>query len=361
MLVLTASTYNGAPTARLSAEFDETGGTIGRADHNHMVLPDHDRTVSRVHAQVVFRNGRYVIVDRGSNPIAVNGKEVGSGREEALNAGDVVQVGAYVLAVSSGAGAGAGAATASTDPFADTGASAHRISAGEAWPATSAPTPFTPTEPLAAPMPPPVSGAAPDALLAALLDGLNVPELNIETLTPGLMCQIGQLLRESTRGAVELLAARAALRPDVGAETTMVVAAENNPLKFSPSVEVALRRLLGPSVRGLMPAPAAMRDAFDDLHAHQLGVLAGMRAALEGLLARFDPAQLEATLAPRTGLANLIPASRKSRLWESFEALYSQLSREAEDEFHQRFGAAFAHAYDTDIAQRQRNDAPPPP
>ena len=398
MLVLTASTYNGAPSERLSAAFDETGGTIGRADHNHMVLPDRDRTVSRVHAEVAFRNGSYVIVDRGSNPIEVNGKELGSGREEPLHAGDTVQIGAYVLAVSSGA-------AASTDPFADTGASAHRISPSDSWPATSAPTPLAPAAPLASstaaipndwdpfgdmpstttaprapsstipdidppraapqpwPSPPavaPTSSAAPDALLASLLDGLNVPDLRLETLTPGLMRQIGQLLRESTRGTVELLAARTALKREVRAEVTMIVARENNPLKFSPSVEVALQHLLGPPARGFLPASAAMRDAFDDLRAHQIGVLAGMRAALEGLLARFDPAQLEATLAPRTGLATLIPASRKSRLWESFEALYSQLSREAEDEFHQLFGEAFVYAYETYIAQLQRDDAPPP-
>ena len=401
MLVLTASSYNGAPSERLSARFDETGGTIGRADHNHMVLPDNDRTVSRVHAQVAFRNGSYVIVDRGSNPIEVNGKELGSGREEPLHPGDTVQIGAYVLMVSSSA------AAASTDPFADTGASAHRISPSDSWPATSAPTPLAPAAPLAsstaaipndwdpfgdmpsassapqapsptisdvdigtprvAPQPrpgppaaPPISGAAPDALLASFLDGLNVPDLQLETLTPGLMRQIGQLLRESTRGTVELLAARTALKREVRAEVTMIVARENNPLKFSPSVEVALQHLLGPPARGFLPASAAMRDAFDDLRAHQIGVLAGMRAALEGLLARFDPAQLEATLAPRTGLANLIPASRKSRLWESFEALYSQLSREAEDEFHQLFGEAFVYAYETYIAQLQRDDAPPP-
>jgi FHA domain-containing protein/type VI secretion system protein len=398
MLVLTASTYNGAPSERLSAAFDETGGTIGRADHNHMVLPDRDRTVSRVHAQVAFRNGSYVIVDRGSNPIEVNGKELGSGREEPLHAGDTVQIGAYVLAVSSSA------ASAAADPFADTGASAHRLSPSDSWPATSAPTPLAPAKPLAsstaaipndwdpfgempstmaaprapsatisdvdtpraAPLPrpstpaaAPISSATPDALLASFLDGLNVPDLQLETLTPGLMRQIGQLLRESTRGTVELLAARTALKREVRAEVTMIVARENNPLKFSPSVEVALQHLLGPPARGFLPASAAMRDAFDDLRAHQIGVLAGMRAALEGLLARFDPAQLEATLAPRTGLANLIPASRKSRLWESFEALYSQLSREAEDEFHQLFGEAFVYAYETYIAQLQRDDAPP--
>ena len=355
MLVLTASTYNGAPSERLSAAFDETGGTIGRADHNHMVLPDPDRTVSRVHAQVAFRDSRYVIVDRGSNPIEVNGKALGSGREEALNAGDLVQIGAYALVVSSSA------AATSTDPFADTGASAHRILTGDAWPTTTASTPLAPAAPLEATSlaPVPASSAAADALLASLREGLNLPALNIETLTPGLMRQIGQLLRESTRGAMELLAARTTLKREVRAEATMIDARENNPLKLSPSIEIALQQLLGPPVHGLLPASAAMRDAFDDLRAHQIGVLAGMRTALEGLLARFDPAQLEAMLAPRTGLANLIPAGRKSRLWESFEALYSQLSREAEDEFYQRFGEALVSACETPIAPVQRGDTPP--
>ena len=49
-----------------------------------------------------------------------------------------------------------------------------------------------------------------------------------------------------------------------------------------------------------------MRDAFDDLRAHQLGVMAGMRAALEGVLQRFDPAQLEGKLTRRSGIGSLL-------------------------------------------------------
>jgi len=44
--------------------------------------------------------------------------------------------------------------------------------------------------------------------------------------------------------------------------------------------------LLAPPTRGFMPAAPAMRDAYDDLRAHQFGFIAGMRAALEGVLAR---------------------------------------------------------------------------
>lgn len=57
MIVLSVSSYNGAPTEPREASFDELGGTIGRATTNQLVLPDPDRTISRVHAQVVLRNG----------------------------------------------------------------------------------------------------------------------------------------------------------------------------------------------------------------------------------------------------------------------------------------------------------------
>ena len=116
------------------------------------------------------------------------------------------------------------------------------------------------------------------------------------SLTPELMRLLGHLVHESTRGTVDLLVARAALKREMRADVTMIVSRENNPLKFSPTVEVALSHLLGPPAPRLHAGRPAVRDAFDDLRAHQLGVIAGMRAALEGVLSRFDPPQLEAKL-----------------------------------------------------------------
>jgi hypothetical protein len=114
MIVLAVMTYNGAATEPVEASFDELGGTIGRADGNLMVLPDPERTISRVHAKVVFRNGTYAIEDRGSNPILVNGNVVGHGKEWPLAPGDVVQIGGYELGVRA-----SGSPAASDDPFAD--------------------------------------------------------------------------------------------------------------------------------------------------------------------------------------------------------------------------------------------------
>ncbi|MGL6110754.1 MAG: type VI secretion system-associated FHA domain protein TagH [Rubrivivax sp.] len=576
MITLTVVSFNGVPgDGSLSASFDELGGTIGRADTNQLVLPDPERTISRVHAQVAFRNGQYAIVDRGSNPISVNGRTASGGKETLIAVGDQIQVGGYLIEARA-AGAGqkarddpfadllgpAGAATAGVDPLAafafepspPTGPAVYSRGAAGSPPA-AAPAgipddwdPFAPdpapnkpasqdfakslgrkgagnlgldggaaapgalipdlpasglgsdisldnlfglkpgatgdplansvldnpmskpnmaashdpmqslnsaprasaatdsdtlsdlqrpfiaplaskpkapemqSAPTAGASPPPgvpsgavlswdsqggdghtvirpaprvgntvaaavvaptplaavpsgmaqpsiavpsavaatqgadrpasmPSGAGADHLLAAFREGLAAPTVQIDALTPDLMRLMGQLLHESARGTVDLLVARAALKREVRAESTMIVARENNPLKFSPSADAALQHLLSPPTRGFMPAAPAMRDAYDDLRAHQFGFIAGMRAALEGVLARFDPAQLEGRLTQRSMLQSLLPGSRKARMWEVFVEHFEQISNEASDDFHTLFGKAFLKAYEEHIDQ----------
>jgi FHA domain-containing protein len=114
---------------------------------------------------------------------------------------------------------------------------------------------------------------------------------------------------------------------------------------------VALGHLLSPPARGFMEPDKAMRDAYDDLRAHQFGFLAGMRAALEGILKRFDPATLEAKLTEKSILASILPAKRKARMWDVFTELYGQISSEASDDFHELFGKEFLRAYNEYIDQ----------
>jgi FHA domain-containing protein len=129
---------------------------------------------------------------------------------------------------------------------------------------------------------------------------------------------------------------------------------DNNPLKFSPDVDVALGHLLGPAQRGFIPPLAAVHDAFDDLRAHEVAVLAGMRAALSAVLARFDPEALEKRLAPKGLLNSVMPAQRKARLWERYGEQYAQLMQEVEDDFDSVFGRAFVKAYQAQLAELTR-------
>jgi FHA domain-containing protein len=216
--------------------------------------------------------------------------------------------------------------------------------------ATAAPAPVVPAAAAA-----PGTPADQAALIAALREGLGMSTLTIQSLTPEFMKLLGQLVHESTKGTVELLVARAALKREIRAEVTMIVAKENNPLKFSPSVDVALNHLLSPPARGFMPPAPAMRDAYDDLRAHQFAFVAGMRAALEGVLKRFDPEVLEGKLTQKSVLASVLPGARKARMWDVFTELYSQISAEASDDFHELFGKEFLRAYEAHIDELQRD------
>ena len=191
--------------------------------------------------------------------------------------------------------------------------------------------------------------------LAELPRSPTAPSKAAPTLTPELMRRIGELLRTSVQGTVELLQARALLKREMRSELTMMLGNDNNPLKFSPDALSAVAHLLSPqAVRGFLEPVPAMRDAYDDLLAHQVGFAAGMRAALQGVIERFDPGMLEERLTRRSVIDAVLPASRKARLWELFNELYAEISAEMQDDFDALFGRAFAQAYDMQIAQFER-------
>ena len=196
-----------------------------------------------------------------------------------------------------------------------------------------------------------------DALLKAFLVGLGPSKAIPERLTPELMQRLGSLLRLATQGTIQLLHTRQEVKRELRAEMTMIAADNNNPLKFSPTVEIALGHLLGQSVRGFMDAESAMHDAFADMCAHQLGVMAGTRAALDNVFKRFSPEMLETRISQNSALDKLFSASRKAKLWDQFCLLYKELVSEAEDDFQTLFGKAFVKAYEEQMA-RLNDDKP---
>lgn len=194
-----------------------------------------------------------------------------------------------------------------------------------------------------------------DELLHAFLEGAGVPDLAVPGgLTPQFLNLTGQLLREATQGTLDLLLARTLTKREVRAELTMIAPTENNPLKFSPTVETALAHLLAPQGRGFMAPRQAMKDAQDDLRSHQFGFMAGMRAALAGVLERFSPEELERRLAQKTVIDSMLPFNRKAKLWDLFSERYKEISREAEEDFQVLFGREFLRAYQAQVAKLEQ-------
>ena len=200
------------------------------------------------------------------------------------------------------------------------------------------------------------AGADAESLWRAFCDGAGVAL----ALPPGppteRMRAIGLVLRAAVDGTLQLMSVRASTKNEMRAAVTQIQARGNNPLKFTPDGAGGVEQLVMPPARGFLGGPEAMRDAMADLVGHSIGTVQGMRAALEGMLERFDPAALEAKLGAGSVLDSLLPMNRKARLWELYLQHFRTLRDEAEEDFHALFGKAFVAAYEQQVERLKARD-----
>ena len=197
---------------------------------------------------------------------------------------------------------------------------------------------------------PPVYGGAGDADFASLLRGAGVPA---DAVSPEVMNEFGQVLRSVIEGLMEVLRARSEIRNEFRLPQTTFKTRDNNPLKMAVNAEDAIHNLLLKRNPAYLGTTAAFDDAFKDVRHHQLAMLAGMRAAFEFMLQRFDPRTLKAQFDAKPGRRSL-GFGTQGRYWEAFEEYYKEATADADDCFRRMFGDQFARAYEEQI-QRLRS------
>lgn len=235
------------------------------------------------------------------------------------------------------------------------------IHAPFALPRTAAPVPVAAPVTTAAPAQAPANPADAAALWRAFCVGAGVDLPLAPAEAAERMQLVGRLLRSAIDGSLQLMQVRASTKHELRAEVTVIRQRDNNPLKFSPDGKSGLEQLLQPPLRGFMPGPAAMDDAMEDLVGHAIGTVAGMRAAVEGMLSRFAPDALEAKLVGGSMLDNLLPMNRKARLWDLYVQRHQAILEEAQEDFHTLFGRAFLAAYDQQVERLKREHKAPAP
>jgi type VI secretion system protein ImpI/type VI secretion system protein len=191
------------------------------------------------------------------------------------------------------------------------------------------------------------SAAGGPDLLAAFLAGAGLADLVRRSSMPPeeLMRGLGAAFRAFVEGLREVLIIRASIKSEFRIEQTIIAARGNNPLKFSPSVEDALAAMLGESRGAFMDAEAAVRDSLDDIKRHEMATMQAMQAGLRAVLARLEPTALREEAEAAGGL-NLLPAQRRARAFEVFEARFAEILRDVDNTTDGTFARAFARAYE---------------
>lgn len=196
--------------------------------------------------------------------------------------------------------------------------------------------------------PQPAAHADLQALAAAFMEGagLNPAKTHFE-VTPEFMRTFGEALRIAVQGTIDLLAARSEIKREFRAGVTIIATGANNPLKFLPNSEGVLMQMVHQTFPGFMKPLPAMQDAFQDLHVHQLALMAGIRAAYAEALTRFDPTELERRTETNPGLLDkLLTNGRKAALWDDYKHNFDVLRRHAEDDLMAFSGRTFVEAYE---------------
>ncbi|VWB88047.1 type VI secretion system-associated FHA domain protein TagH [Burkholderia lata] len=205
-------------------------------------------------------------------------------------------------------------------------------------------------QPADEPAPHAARAPTPDELLSAFFEGAGLDTAAESHQWSAEQLYIaGQLLALFANGTVELLSSRSILKREVKAHMTMLLDRENNPLKLLPDGGAVLRQMFGLPLPGFMSPQSAVSDAFQDLHAHQIGMVAGMRAALMDLLTRFSPQRLRERDDAMRWYEKRVPALYKARMWDRYAATHRDTVFAIEDDFASVFGKAFLAAYDAEV------------
>jgi len=170
-----------------------------------------------------------------------------------------------------------------------------------------------------------------------------------------MMTGLGQAFRAMVSGLRAVLIARATIKGEFRIEQTMIRARGNNPLKFSANDDDALTALLGVGRRTDMAPAEAIEDSLRDLRLHELATMAAMQVAVRAMLDELSPDKIRAGT-DQGGMA-VLPAQRKARAWDAFEAKHAAVVQALVDDFDSIFGKSFARAYERaldEISQRER-------
>jgi len=218
--------------------------------------------------------------------------------------------------------------------------------------------PPDPSDPFAQPAPPPQQMAAPPPAQAAapspsgqqgiveLLMAAGLDQASAQSAaTPENLAALGQILGVTTQGLIDVLTARSMVKSQFRVPMTMMRPVENNALKSSANSVEALLYLFVNKNPAYLSAVDSFAEGFEDVKAHQMAMMAGMRAAFDAMLQRFDPEELEQRFEKRKSKSKL-RLSTGGQYWGMYKDLYDDMTQDADANFQRLFGEEFARAYE---------------
>jgi len=169
-----------------------------------------------------------------------------------------------------------------------------------------------------------------------------------------LLTMAGQMLREVVLGLMEALKGRADLKSRLRLNQTTIQPTDNNPLKFSASVDEALMKLLDPHGNRYLGAVDAIRSSFADLRTHQSALMAAIQAATDELMTRIEPSELQERFDRGLKRGAILGAANRMKYWDLYIEFYQALNQRNEQGLPVLFAEELARTYAERAAPKKK-------
>jgi type VI secretion system protein len=184
--------------------------------------------------------------------------------------------------------------------------------------------------------------------------GIDPSQISLET-QHALLQLAGQMTREVVLGLMDVLKGRSDQKNRLRLSQTGIQPADNNPLKFSASVDEALVKLLDGHNNSRYLGPVdSIRDAFTDLRTHQLALSSGIQAAIDEVMNRIEPGELQEKFDRGLKRGALLGAANKMKYWDLYTEFYHVLNQRNEQNLPTLFAEELARTYAEKAAQKKR-------
>ena len=210
------------------------------------------------------------------------------------------------------------------------------------------------------PLPMPAASPPADAVRAQIerdfiqqfAAGANIPEAVLAGRgSAELAHELGVILRIVCANLMQLLSARAAAKTLARTgDRTLIQARDNNPLKFMPTPEEALRVILGPKSSSYLDGRQTFEHSFADLKAHELGTFAAMQQAVLQLVEDLAPEVIEKD---GGGSKKAFLGTNKAKLWDLFAERWKSKAARHENGMLDAFLDIFADVYERETLRRR--------
>jgi type VI secretion system FHA domain protein len=200
-----------------------------------------------------------------------------------------------------------------------------------------------------------IISAEPSSGVEALCRGAGIDPASLPADAHNVLLTLaGQMLREAVLGLMESLKGRSDMKSRMRLNQTTIQPGENNPLKFSASVEEAVLKLLDPHSSRYLGPIDAIRESFADVRMHQTALVGAMQAAVDELMKRIEPGELQERFDRGLKRGPLLGATNKMKYWDLYMEFYQALNHRGEQGLPTLFSEEFARTYAEKVAPKKK-------